>query len=57
MDKLEIKITLPRGCEIPPAKMITLMKWFQKWVSPNIKKIHLKSSNDYKLKHKLEEDL
>lgn len=41
MDKLEIKITLPGGCEIPPAKMITLMKWFQKWVSPNIKKIHL----------------
>lgn len=38
---LEIKITLPEGCEIPPTKMITLMKWFQKWVSPDIKKIHL----------------
>ena len=29
MDKLEIKSTLPEGCEIPPAKMITLMKWFK----------------------------
>ena len=41
----QITITLPNGCEIPPVKMTTLMKWFQKWVSPDIKKIHLEREN------------
>ena len=45
MDKKQITITLPKGCEIRPKEMITLMKWFQKWVSPDIKKIHLEREN------------
>lgn len=45
MGKKQITITLPKGCEIQPKEMITLMKWFQKWVSPDIKKIHLEREN------------
>ena len=41
MAKERVIIKLPKDSVIPPKKMITLLKWFQKWVSPNIKRISL----------------
>lgn len=39
MNKERVVIKLPKDSMIPPKKAITLLKWFQKWVSPDIKKI------------------
>lgn len=37
----KIIIILPKEAKVEPKRMISLLKWFQKWVSPNIKKISL----------------
>ena len=41
MDKNTVFIKLPDDCKIPSDKMISLMKWFQKWVDKDIKRISL----------------
>ena len=46
MDKERVIIILPKDAMIHPKKMITLLKWFQKWVSPNIKKSSLEYEGD-----------
>lgn len=46
MEKLKVTIVLPKNCDISPQKMISLMKWFQKWVSSDIKQIHLEKENN-----------
>lgn len=45
MDKKTVFIKLPDGCKIPPDKMIFLIKWFQKWVDKDIKRISLRKEN------------
>ena len=44
-DKKTVLIKLPDGCKIPPDKMIFLMKWFQKWVDKDIKRISLRKED------------
>ena len=41
----KIIIILPKEANVEPKRMISLLKWFQKWVSPNIKKISLDKSD------------
>ena len=45
MDKKTVLIKLPDGCKIPSDKMIFLIKWFQKWVDKDIKRISLRKEH------------
>ena len=44
-DEKTVLTKFPDGCKIPPDKMIFLMKWFQKWVDKDIKRISLRKED------------
>lgn len=46
MTKERVVIKLPKDAVIAPKKAIALLKWFQKWVSPDIKKISFEKGDD-----------